>query len=351
MASLSFVRLHQGIWIMFSLILGISSCVSGQEIAANESTETIVISTSTEVTVAQTKTAPSITPSPLSTFVVIPTGEPIVPTDPEEHQQQNGEETELLDRNIPTSTPGLPTSTPSTTPAPTLLPEQEGFFLSTLLSNDADCELPCWWGVTPGQTREQEARDLFASQGIDNWTLSDDFRIVGIGYPRMGNSNYFRDVIVRFWVNDNLIQYIGVEGSYRRELNSLLVQDWQDYSPAEILNRFGIPSFIELTKVENSPYYRLGLSYELLGIEISYIVPFKVLENGKQEICFNLQSVDFIGLSLYSPEKAEDIPVGIISNRLDNYTSWETTTGLDKESFQQLLGNINNRPCVEVEVN
>ncbi|GIK57231.1 MAG: hypothetical protein BroJett015_28940 [Chloroflexota bacterium] len=278
-----------------------------------------------------------------------PTDIPVATTKIEEHHQQNEEEVELPDRNLPTSTSGPPTSTPTITPAPTLSPEQEGDFLSSLMSDNGGCELPCWWGVTPGQTGEQEARDLFASQGVDDWTFSDDYRIVGIGYPRAGNVAYFRDVIVRFWVEDNIIQYIGVEGSYRRELNSLLVLDWQSYSPSEILSRFGVPSYIELAKVENSPYYRLGLSYELLGIEISYIVPFQVLDNSKEEICFNLQNVDFIGLSLYPPERTKDIPVGVIPNRLDSYLSWETTTGLSREEFQQLLENDSGLRCVEVD--
>lgn len=349
MSYLHFAKLHNGTWLLLGLILGISGCIPGQEIAIDVPTTTVFISTPKGVMVTQANAVgPPSTPSPLPTAVVSPTDAPVAP-DKEEPQQQNEEEGELLDRNLPTSMPGPHNSTPTTTPAPTLSPDQEGHHLSTVLSNNSSCELPCWWGVTPGQTGEQEARDLFASQGIDDWTVSDHYRIVGIGYPRMGNSDYFRDVIVRFWVEDNLIQYIGVEGSYRRELNSLLVHDWQSYSPSEVLDQFGIPSFIELTEVENSPYYRLGLSYESLGIEISYIVPFKILENGKIEMCFNLQSVDFIGLSLYSPDKAKDVPVGIIPNRLDSYISWETTTGLNKEDFQQLLENDGSQPCIEVD--
>jgi hypothetical protein len=336
--------------VLSGLIIGISGCISGQERATNVPTKTAFISTPPEVMVTPTNTLTlSFTPAPLPTAMISPTDIPVVATHIEEHQQQNEEEIELLDRNLPTSTSGPPTGTPTITPAPTLSPEQEGDFLSSLMSNNGGCELPCWWGVTPGQTGEQEARDLFASQGVDDWTFSDDSRILGIGYPRTDNSGYFRDVIVQFWVDDNLIQYIGVEGSYRRELNSFFVRDWQAYSPAEILGRYGIPDYIEFVEVENSPYFRLGLSYESGGIQISYIMPFESLNNGNRKICLDLENVDHIYLSLYFPERTSQVPVGIIPTRLDNYTSWETATGLSKEDFQQLVENDISPPCIEVD--
>lgn len=351
MSRLHCSKLKIYIWLLLGLVLGISGCFSDQESTTDLPTTTIIIITPPEAIITRTNGGNlSTTPHPLPTFVASSTEAPVLSTHVEEHQQQNDEGREIFDRNSPADTPAPSTSTPTTTPVPTLSPEQEGAFLSLLLGNNGDCELPCWWGVTPGQTGSQEARDLFASQGIDDWVISHDenYALMGLGYPKSGSSSYFRDVIIRFEMENNLIQYIGVEGNYRRELNSQLLQDWYSYSPSEILKRFDIPSYIELVEVENSPYYRLTFSYELLGIEISYIVPFKSLDNGKSEVCFDLQNVDFIGLSLYSPENTKDVPVGIIPNRLDSYTSWETTTGLNKENFRQLLEDDRNLPCVEV---
>jgi len=348
MSNVHFFKLHRSTWLLLGLIFGISGCISGQETVTDASANTTFISTSTKVIVTQTNVAtPSLTPGPLLITAVPPTRILDTPTSNEVYE----EKTELFDRDFTANTPGSPTSTPTVTPAPTLSPEQEGGLLSSLMSDNGGCELPCWWGVAPSQTSPQEARDLFASQGIDDWVVSNDetYALMGLGYPKSGTNNSFRDMIVHFGIENNLIQYISVEGSYRRELNSLLVRDWQSYSATEILRRYGIPNYIEFVEVENSPYFRLKLSYESLGIEISYILPFESLDNGRSEICFNLQNVDFIGLSLYSPENAQDVPVGIIPNRLDSYTSWEITTGLNKEDFRQLLENHKNQPCIVVD--
>ena len=294
-------KLHQSIWILFGLIFMITGCVSDQKTITDATVTTILVSTSTKVIVTQTNTpTPSLTPTPLLITAISPKHILDTPTSNEIYEKQNEEETELFDRDFPTNTPGAATSTPTVTPGPTLSPEQEGDFLSSLMSENGGCELPCWWGVTPSQTSSQEARDLFPFQGIDDWVVSHDgtYALMGLGYPISGTSNSFRDVIVRFGIENNLIQYISVEGSYRRELNSLLVRDWQPYSTTEILTRYGIPDYIEFVEVENSPYFRLVLSYESFGIEISHIVPFESLDNGKREICFNLQNVDFIVLSL-----------------------------------------------------
>ncbi|MBE7529094.1 MAG: hypothetical protein HS099_05115 [Ardenticatenaceae bacterium] len=224
--------------------------------------------------------------------------------------------------------------------------------LSSLMSSNGGCELPCWWGVTPGQTGMQEARDMFASQGIDDWVVAFDgaYALMGLGYRRPDQSYHFSDVNVQFGIKANAIQYLDIEGSYRRQLNSLLVRDWEAYSPEQMLNHYGMPPYVELAAVKNSPYYRLTLSYEPLGIEITYIMLFEPLNDGKDKICFDLEHTDFIYLSLYSPEQVNELPVGIIPNRLDSYIPWEETTGLNIDAFQQLFENVGNPPCITVEV-
>ena len=348
MSSFHLLEVSQYIWFFFALILGVTGCAAGQETLANVPTKTATISPTIAVEATQTKVVtPSLTPGLLPTTVILPTVTSIAPTSTSEYQAE--EEVGWVDEELPTSTPGLPASTPTTTPAPTLSPDQEGDFLSSLMSSNGGCELPCWWGITPGQTGAQEARDLFASQGIDDWVVSFDgtYALMGLGYSRTDQS-YYSDVNVQFGIEDNVIEYSSIDGSYRRELNSLLIRDWHAYSLAEVLDRYGMPPYVEFAEVENSPYYRLVLSYELLGIEITYIMPFEPLDDGKEKICFDLEHTDFISLILYPPGQASDILVSIIPNRLDNYISWEVTTGLDIEAFQQLFENGSNPPCVEV---
>lgn len=85
-----------------------------------------------------------------------------------------------------------PNPTPTFTPVATLSIEQEGTLLSSLLANNGGCELPCWWGITPGLTGVVEARDFFVLQGVDDWVESFDgtYALIGFGYPRVDLSTY-----------------------------------------------------------------------------------------------------------------------------------------------------------------
>lgn len=246
-----------------------------------------------------------------------------------------------------------PKPTPTFTPVATLSIEQEGTLLSSLMANNGGCELPCWWGITPGSTDVVEASDIFVLQGVDDWVESFDgtYALIGLGYPRVDSSTYSRDVIVQFGLENNQIQYIYIDGGYRQEeLRTLFIQDWQSYSPASMLDRYGRPSYVEMAEIENSPYYGLTFSYQLMGTEASYIVPFEAFENNKRRICFDLEHTDFIFFVLYPSGQEATLPFSIIPDRLDTYIPWETTTGLDIEALYQLLEDTSNPPCFDLEL-
>jgi hypothetical protein len=115
---------------------------------------------------------------------------------------------------------------------------------------------------------------------------------------------------------------------------------------AEILNRYGVPSYVEMVKIPNSPYYRLETSYMANGIEVSYIIQ-PTIANDEKLVCPNIETIDSIHLTLYPPEQINDIP-RIIPNRLDDYSSWESITGSDLDTFYETFRYLNNSTCVEV---
>ena len=49
---------------------------------------------------------------------------------------------------------------PTLTPLPTLEADALDAFLLSI-QTDAECRLPCWWGIRPGATTWQEANQLF----------------------------------------------------------------------------------------------------------------------------------------------------------------------------------------------
>ena len=69
----------------------------------------------------------------------------------------------------------FPTPLPTWTALPTLNPLEAKRTLRRLQKTNADCVLPCWWGITPGVTSLGTTRQLMETYGVRfalwNWTL------------------------------------------------------------------------------------------------------------------------------------------------------------------------------------
>ena len=65
---------------------------------------------------------------------------------------------------LPTFTP---TSVSTLTPLPTLSQRDAHDLIQALLQNNGGCRLPCWWGITPGQTDWNTARQFLDTFVID----------------------------------------------------------------------------------------------------------------------------------------------------------------------------------------
>lgn len=235
---------------------------------------------------------------------------------------------------------------PTVTPHSTLTADKEGELLSTLLLTNASCELPCWWGIQPGVTTEQQARELVEAYGLE-WIVSNtDFRAFGLGYPIAGADYRFTDVGVSLWIDDGIVKLIEVSAIRRRDDSEVtFVRDWQAYSPAAIVGRYGRPELVEFEAVENSSYYRLLLAYDSLGIELAYIMPFTVTDDGGRQICLGLDTIDYIYPSLYPAHQSSSLPVKLLVSRLTTYVSWEETTGQSLDDFVTIALNSD---CVQV---
>lgn len=63
-------------------------------------------------------------------------------------------------------------------PAGTFDPENGPKLVKYLLENNAGCELPCWWGITPGVTLWKQARQILekTSVSIDAQESQNDFK-------------------------------------------------------------------------------------------------------------------------------------------------------------------------------
>ncbi len=105
--------------------------------------------------------------------------------------------------------------------------------------NNGGCELPCWWGITPGETSWQEVHQRFSPlgrvrisyHGEEITSISLLFDIPEDHYFYNSNSIHSTSLVER-----EIVQLIFVE--------SLLVEPTFDESTSGLLARFGLPEDI-----------------------------------------------------------------------------------------------------------
>jgi hypothetical protein len=187
---------------------------------------------------------------------------------------------------IPSTLTFTPTPLPATlTPLPTLAPDEAAAFVRQLLNDNADCELPCYWGVTPGVSSWESAYQRFSTfadkigQGSSDQLIRD-----GVSYERTVFTIYklipdYSDVVAaHYYISNGTVFQIGVEprGTEIR------------YSLHQLLTRFGEPDGIVIRILAdtpmNKPWYDLILFYQHKGIIAQFSSP-AYYETQKLQIC------------------------------------------------------------------
>lgn len=162
-----------------------------------------------------------------------------------------------------TSSP-QPTIAPTWTTIPTLVPDKATEILLDLYSNNGSCNLPCWWGITPGKTTWEDTHTTLAPLGyFSHRKLAKDLDMYEFGFLVPENIDtlglgYFEPTI---WTQEGFVSALG--------LNSGWIMESFDHSLSGILNNYGQPEEIWLkvdTDTMNLPHYELDLFYPHKGI-------------------------------------------------------------------------------------
>lgn len=256
--------------------------------------------------------------------------------------------------------------------APTFSREEEDAFLVHMLATNGGCELPCWWGITPGVTSWQEAQQMFLSYGKGIAFYSDSVAQLG-GARQVGlfghHDPYPFDYIVvhRLYEQDGTVQQIGVLGHTLRGLSPRhFAQDWQRYTLDGALTHFGKPSQVLLHYFSDIPdsHYSVGVMYEEMGVLIEYMGFLELeMEDDKRYsshpdpvvICPTRDRITDINLWLQSPD-AETPLADTFIRSLGGYhgarhryqpASLEEATGMSLDEFCTTFQNPNAQDCLE----
>jgi hypothetical protein len=267
-------------------------------------------------------------------------------------------------RTVLPTRPPPPTRTPISSqtplPFPTLEPDAMQAFVAEMLATNGGCELPCWWGITPGETRWDDMIKFFSEHNVRVWENG----LLDLSYQSgtYGRRPVYDSMMeITFQRAGDLVQGVTVRNTPRyAPLQDDFVTVWQRYALQPILSRHGVPSQVHLNLTVgapcvgggNFPDYKMWVMYENQGIAIRYS-GLALRDNEKWLVCpvfgqlrmieIQLQAAD-AGTELVDPELEVYDPGGTFSV----YGFLPDLTGMGAQAFYDAFSQLEPRTCISV---
>ncbi len=251
------------------------------------------------------------------------------------------------------------TSTPTGTwtPVPTLAPEIALARIRELYQGTAPCELPCWWGITPGTTTWTQARQILSELSPEygpyykgalprydySFEVPTNFEPLNLGF-----------IEVSLYVQDEIIVAVGTSTGW-------IHQDF-DYSLANLLALFDRPDeiWIRHSPVEADFHieYSINLFYKAQGVLLGNSGE-AIFRDNTLVICpLNVQHNTYpMGILLYEPnvtdsyEHLRELLYGKYELAEARYVRLSTITdGFGESEFYNVYKNEGASECFEVHV-
>ncbi|MEJ5312579.1 MAG: hypothetical protein WHX52_22665 [Anaerolineae bacterium] len=248
-----------------------------------------------------------------------------------------------------------PTSTPTVTPAPTLMAEEQHILVSNMLQDNGGCQLPCWWGFTPGQTSWQMAKRFFDSWGKEAEQYHDAHTTNYTIYLHNLDRKYFYRQI--YYEEEGKIVLIVINAGPTDGIgytygDPQFAEIWKPYMLPEILEVYGLPSQVFLG-TGGAPWlpFDLLLFYPDKGFLVQYSGVTEEGNSGLRQVCPHRVE---IALYLWSPRSymnLEDVPSVVIAHADDEKWgpySLGKATGMSIEQFYQIFVQPEHQTCLEV---
>lgn len=255
----------------------------------------------------------------------------------------------------PTYTPSPTLSLPTATATPVALPtfdvaesmlseEEATANLIELLATNKGCELPCWWGIVPGETRVDTIESIFVPLGFD-WSRD---------YEELHSTTPQYYALLFLEIMDEFVQVIEVKGGATEETYDRN-EAWRPYAIPRVLERLGSPEQVYVYypfrfDPGGMQAYRLFMVYPDRGVEIDYLGKASLVDErpGWARACPDILETDAINLLLYAPGSVPDylerslprssIPVASgVEGDVYELISWEQATGGTLVEFVQLF--------------
>ena len=237
----------------------------------------------------------------------------------------------------------IPTPTLTLTSGPTVSVEQLQTNILAALETKSGCKLPCWWGITPGQTFEEDALALLRQIGFTPILYTEGgwyFNFL-IFTPTSEGNNISYEVHLQNQIVNNL-KVMGEGYTNRNRFRGI----WDNFSPESIIIDYGTPSRAwletEYSSCEGSGScktipYSLWLFYDVQGFLIHYSGSIDYLPT--YTFCPTFGGIgnlgDSIGIYIKSPEDEKSLEslTGFPPIVLENSKDIVGVTGMSLDKF------------------
>lgn len=243
----------------------------------------------------------------------------------------------------PSKTPLPPPAT--LTPLPTLTTADAKKLVRQLLADNAGCQLPCWWGITPGKTTWVEARHFLESFSIYVGETG------GVSVPLPAPYSDATQMDHGYSIDRNgVVEFINI-------YNFNLAPNY--YLP-KFLETYGQPTEVWVRTYRQYEMglhpFQIGLFYQDKGILIEYSTGHPLNEvDGKLQNC-RLADMDSPFIYLWSPEK-QNLSFDEAKQKFLEL-KWSPVprplleaTGMDVKTFYETFKNPETKVCLETDKN
>jgi hypothetical protein len=298
----------------------------------------------------------SLLPSPTEQAKTNPYPSPIVTTSIPPKSMK----TPITPTPTTTSTQKPPTWTPTSTPNnPTLTVDERRAKILKLLETNSNCELPCWWGIVPGQSSWPSVASFLQELGVKVGSVDEGS---GKIFHGAGGFDFEAEQIHNnfgFTEVEGVVQSIHIT-SEGDSTPSFFQSIWKNYSPRNVLKQYGPPSRIFLRSSSlkwgnrNAHPYSLWIVYDALG----FIIQYDGFAEGGNTFHFcprfeQGQDIAYMRMYLQSPDSP--VPLDPISDfaKTDEglIRSIDETAGLSPNEFYKLFEPNSKDSCFETPSN
>lgn len=251
-----------------------------------------------------------------------------------------------------------PTKISTITPLPPIDAEELEGYIIDLMETNGSCRLPCWWGMTPGETSMENVHQflehldvkIYESVYKDIYTVySPDLRI-----EKFSDFYYWNNFIE---TNEQLDSIVAVGEEYPP--SEYFKSFWRAYLPVEIFKTYGEPTRIFLSAPGMSGIgntgntgYEMWIVYDHLGFMIRYDGVVRDLP--VYEICptFQKGSGQISRVDIYMQSPSNSNPLELTDSILKSedmldgsVKTIQEATGLTNKEFYDLLTHDEDLPC------